>query len=82
MAIKDAFGNEIKVGSKIVHSAQYGSHRHRLRIGMVTRFTVTEHVTGAGQPWERRYQTCIVHYAASDGSNRYARRLNLVAVVE
>ena len=36
----DAFGNEIKVGSKIIHSRQGNSHRHRLLAGVVTEVRV------------------------------------------
>jgi hypothetical protein len=78
---KDAFGVDINVGNKIVHSRQGRSHRHSLRVGIVADVSVVENVRYAGSRYESRVLTGTVRYVTPDGHVHRAKRFDMIAVV-
>jgi hypothetical protein len=67
--VQDAFGVEITVGAKVVHSAQGYAHRHRMRKGTVTKL-------GSESRWGAAYT-----YVDEKGRKRSAYDTSMTVVI-
>lgn len=68
--VQDAFGKEITVGAKVIHSAQGYAHRHRMHRGTVTK------VNQNGGYYEAAYT-----YVDENGRKRSAFDTSMTVVI-